>query len=202
MSAILPARDRRRARDLALERQKSLLPDWVPWWLQRPHSRRQRIALMRHGRGTAAALGPRARTLRRRPSASSIERRGRSCRRCPKRSRAPTPASARRSRWVCHGASDKGSPSSAASFFRDQQSPVAKRGKRAGGSAELQRERFAAKPLQADARTVQGGGIFRKLEAERHRAVHAAARCAPRPRFLAMLLRKPGKSRSSAGRCP
>ena len=44
---------------------------------------------------------------------------------------------------------------------------------------------------------MQGGGIFRKLEAERHR------QCMLQPgarhdRGLAMLLRKPGKSRSSA----
>jgi hypothetical protein len=53
--------------------------------------------------------------------------------------------------------------------FRDGPSLVAKRGQRSGGAAELQRERLALQSLQALARTVQGRGIFRELEPERHR---------------------------------
>ena len=58
-------------------------------------------------------------------------------------------ASAMRSRWVCQGASGSGSLSSCASRSATGQSLVAERGERAGGAAELQRQRLAAQPPQA-----------------------------------------------------
>ena len=53
--------------------------------------------------------------------------------------------------------------------FRDRQSLVAEGGERAGRAAELQRQRFAAQPLQPFARAVQRRGIFGELQPERHR---------------------------------
>ncbi|OIQ74173.1 hypothetical protein GALL_441770 [mine drainage metagenome] len=78
----------------------------------------------------------------------------------------------------------------------DKQSLVAERREGSGGAAELQAYGFAAQPLQPDARTVQGRGIFRELEAERHRqrVLQPGAR---HDRGVAVLLREPGK----AGNC-
>ena len=98
-----------------------------------------------------------------------------------------------RSRWVCHGASGKRQLELLREFLRDQQSLVAERRQRAGGAAELQRQPLAAQSPQPRARAMQGGGIFRELQAERHRQrmLQPGARD---HRRVAMLPRQPGKA--------
>ena len=116
-------------------------------------------------------------------------------------------ASAMRSRWVCQGASGSGSSSSLRQSFRNCQPLVAKRRERAGRAAELQRQRFAAQPLQPLSRAVQRCGIFGELQPERHRqrvlqpgAGHdrrMAMRVAPVPQNP----RRRGRCRRAAHRC-
>ena len=103
-------------------------------------------------------------------------------------------ASAMRSRWVCQGASGSGRFEFLRQRFRHRQSLVAEGGERAGGAAELQRQRLAAQPPQASARAVQGGRIFRQLQPERHRqrVLQPGAR---HHRGVAMLPGQSGKAR-------
>ena len=78
-------------------------------------------------------------------------------------------ASAMRSRWVCQGASGNGSSSSCASLSatRNPLSPSAASVPAAPPNCSASASRAQSK--QPPARTVQCGGIFRELEAERHR---------------------------------
>ena len=112
---------------------------------------------------------PPARTLRRLRSASAARRRARSCRRCRPGCRSAAATSASRSRWVCQGASGKRQVEQRREPLGDAHAAVAERRKRAGGAAELQRQRLAAQPQQPLARARQRRGIAGELEPERHR---------------------------------
>ena len=81
--------------------------------------------------------------------------------------------------------------------FGDQQSLVAERGQRAGGAAELQRQRLAAQPPQPRPRAMQGRGIFGELEPERHRQ-RVLQPGAGDHRGVAVLPRQFGKARDGA----
>ena len=80
--------------------------------------------------------------------------------------------------------------------FRDRPSLVAERGERAGGAAELQRKRLAAHALRRACATVQGRGIFRELEPERHR--QRVLQPGAATTGLAMLPSQSGKARDRA----
>ena len=81
--------------------------------------------------------------------------------------------------------------------FRDRQSLVAEGGERAGGAAELQRQRFAAHALQPQLRAVQRRGIFGELQPERHRQ-RMLQPGAGDHRGIAVLTRQSGKARDGA----
>ena len=81
--------------------------------------------------------------------------------------------------------------------FRDRQSLVAERRERAGRAAELQRQRFAAQPLQPFSRAVQRRGIFGELQPERHRQ-RVLQPGAGHHRRIAMLSRQCRKTRDGA----
>ena len=81
--------------------------------------------------------------------------------------------------------------------FRDLQSLVAEGGERAGGAAELQRQRLAAQALQPQLRAVQRRGIFGELQSERHRQ-RMLQPGAGDHRGIAVLTRQSGKARDGA----
>ncbi len=106
-------------------------------------------------------------------------------------------ASAMRSRWVCQGASGSGSFKFVRQPFRDQQALVAEGRERAGGAAELQRQRLAAQALQPQFRAVQRCGILSELQPERHRQGMLQPGAGDHG-GMAVLTRQPGKARDGA----
>ena len=78
-------------------------------------------------------------------------------------------------------------------LFRDLPSLVAEGGERTGRTAELQRQRLAAHALQPQFRAVQRGGIFGELQPERHRQ-RVLQPGAGDHRGVAVLTRQAGKA--------